>query len=296
MPSAVGGAARVQAIEGGENPRPLVSWRRLQHEARCAGVDDDGHAVVCGQLAGQQTEGVFEQRQLVLAVHGPGHVQQEHQIRRWTSFRVRLVAADTDGQQQGLVVPRRRRDLGADRERRVAILWQRIVIRKVVDQFLDAHRVRRRQPSVVQKAPHVGIGAGVHVDAECRHGVFANEPDGVVVQRRVVFPIRRLDRPDDIGVEWLRRRSGRILGEQLARSLHGQVSSDLLRRLPQGLPRRLAALRPGILWRVGGRGGLVVLYRLRWRLRGRVGRYRRLLRRGVGLWCTARHGDHGGGK
>ena len=50
-----------------------------------------------------------------------------------------------------------------DGERRTAARF-RVVVGEVVDQFLDADGVRRRQLVVVEKPPHVGVRRGVDID------------------------------------------------------------------------------------------------------------------------------------
>ena len=56
---------------------------------------------------------------------------------------------------------------GRDRER-LAVARLGVIVREVVDQFLDADRILRRRLTVVQEAADVGVRGGVDVGGEGR--------------------------------------------------------------------------------------------------------------------------------
>ena len=54
--AAVGRAAGLEPVERGEDRCLAVAGRRRQHQARCAGVDDDRDAVVLAELLDEQLQ------------------------------------------------------------------------------------------------------------------------------------------------------------------------------------------------------------------------------------------------
>ena len=78
--------------------------------------------------------------------------------------------------------------MGVDGER-AAVLRQGVGIGEVVDDFFDAHGVFGRQAAVVEKAAHVGVTAGIDVDAEGGNGLLGNGFDGVFRLLLVAFGV-----------------------------------------------------------------------------------------------------------
>ncbi len=102
-----------------------------------------------------------------------------------------VVALDADMQQVPLGMPRRRGDLGENMEGPLFICRSRVVVRKVVDQFLGAHRITHGHPPGFQKAAHIRIRTRIDIDAEGRDRMFSHPFDRVVVKMSIVFAIER---------------------------------------------------------------------------------------------------------
>ena len=147
----------------------LVAAGAGQHEAFAAGVDDDRHAVVLAQLAGELLQAVDHQRQLVRLVHRAGDVDQEHEVRLGPLVAVHLAALDADAHEAVLGRPGAAGDFDVGGEGADSCVlsssWGRVVVVEVVDQLLDPHGVGRRQRvHLHEELPHVGVGGRVDVD------------------------------------------------------------------------------------------------------------------------------------
>ena len=204
--TAVGRAAGPQLFQRLFNARDLVARGGFEHHPRGAGVDHDAHPVICIQLARQQGQRTLQQRQFVLGMHRTGHIDQKHQVGRLELIRGNRRGAHRDAQQAGVRIPGIWPVLQVDRKGLVA-LGQRILIAEVVDQLLDAHRIRRRQAAVHQHAAHIGIGTGIDIQAEGGDRIFGNPLHRVVIDLRVLLAICRLQR----GLQQGRRRPAEFL-------------------------------------------------------------------------------------
>src|SRR3546814_8833944 len=60
---------------------------------------------------------------------------------------------------------------------------QGIVVREIVDHFLQSHSAFGRQATLIEQTSHIGIAAGVDIDAEGRDRRLGDAVDGVVRQR-----------------------------------------------------------------------------------------------------------------
>ena len=58
----------------------LVGARGIEHDAGVAGVDDEGDAVVLGELIDEQLERLLDQRQPFSAHHRAGDVDEEDEV------------------------------------------------------------------------------------------------------------------------------------------------------------------------------------------------------------------------
>ena len=69
-----------------------------------------------------------------------------------------------------------------------------VVVREVVDQLLDPHRIGVRQIAVLEQAPHIGVRGRVDIDREGRDRLFRRDLQPVLLERleRVAFDIERL--------------------------------------------------------------------------------------------------------
>jgi hypothetical protein len=101
-------------------------------------------------------------------------------------------ALDADLHEQRLRIPRRRRHFRGHAERHVAARRRRVSIVEVIDHLLDPHRILRRQLAAVEKAPHVGVRAGVDVDREGGDWLLGDQVHRVVILVLVTLGVRRL--------------------------------------------------------------------------------------------------------
>ncbi|MNL33591.1 hypothetical protein D3C87_1555120 [compost metagenome] len=85
-------------------------------------------------------------------------------------------------------IPRRRCQFGGHAEGR-AISRQGVVIREVIDHFLQPHRAFRWQTPLIEQAADVGVSASVDVSAEGRDRRFGNAVDRVIRQRLILLSL-----------------------------------------------------------------------------------------------------------
>ena len=169
-PGAAGGrAARLQPVDRLAGSSVLSApLRRRQHQARRAGVDDDGHPVLLAKLLHQRAERLLDQRQLVGRLHRARDVDQEHEVaRRQVSGRDATRPGGRSGR-AGAPAPRGTTPTSVVHGERVRPLRSGIAIGEVVDQLLDPDRVLRRQRALAQEAADVAVRGRVHVDREGR--------------------------------------------------------------------------------------------------------------------------------
>src|SRR6185503_6483681 len=113
----------------------------------------------------------------------------------------------------------------------------RVVEAEVVDQLLDAHGASRRQVTVGDKSPHVGVGRRVHVDRERRERAVINAAESVLldvvvalgIERAYVAAFRRASttgKAPDLRRS-IRRRSGRSRGGRSRRRRRGSSRTAL---------------------------------------------------------------------
>ncbi len=245
-----GGAARRQLIDRGADFRLFAAGGRLQHDARAAGVSHQRYLVLRPQLIDQQLEAGFQQRQLVRHFHRAGYIDQEHQIGRRQHRLVDIAGLDTDAQQPGIRIPRRRRDFGGHAERHQlaigAALRQSVLVGEIIDQLLHPHRIGRRQPPFVQEPPHIGVGTGIDIDAERRHRLLGRQLHRMLLQVLVFLAVggRRWRQPHRLGQHRTRR-------HQLVRHAPRQRAHRQRRRHHRRLRRHFTCLI-GHLGRHGG--------------------------------------------
>lgn len=95
--------------------------RRIEHETRGAGVDDDRDRILWPQVVDEHAQRLHEQRQLVRIVHRARGVDQKRQVARRHLRAVDLLGLQADANELVRGCPRRGVDLGGDRERIVAL-------------------------------------------------------------------------------------------------------------------------------------------------------------------------------
>jgi len=175
----VGGTAGVEVVDGGRDLLPPAARRGRQHHPVGTGINNDADAVLLGHLLHQHQHGLLEQGQLVRLVHGTGHVHQKDEVRRRQGGLVQILRLEADAYQLVARLPGTGAEFGGDGER---LLFRfGIVIGKIVDHLLDAHRAHRRQLAGGDQAADVAVGGGVHVDGEGGEGVVAHVDEGVVL-------------------------------------------------------------------------------------------------------------------
>ena len=117
------------------------------------------------------------------------------------------------------------RPLGGHRER-LARRRRRVVVAEVVDQLLDPDGVRRRQLSLVQEAPDVGVRGRVHVDREGGQRILGGAMKAVLVDAG-----RRPRCCTDAGPSWARWQATWRLSPLPLRPA-GPISADQREKAP----------------------------------------------------------------
>ena len=165
---AIGGTAGVEGVDRGEDLRVLVTRRGAQGDTGGASVGHQRHAILRAQLGHDLAQRRLEQGQLVRRIHRARHVDEEDQVGGGDLVGWHLVSLDAHQQQVAVGVPRRGSQFGGDAEGLRAIRGRRVPVVEIVDEFLAAHGVGRRQFALLKQVAHVGVGAGVDIDAEGR--------------------------------------------------------------------------------------------------------------------------------
>lgn len=171
-----------------KNLLPPGPFRRLKAQAGLAGVGDNRDVVVLGQLVDEHGQRVFDQRQLIGVAHRPGDVEEEDQVARAALGRVDLAGLQPDADQAVVSIPRTAGRFHVDGKGLVP-LWLRVVIREVVDHFLDSHGAGRRNLVVLQQTPHVRVGGRVDVDRNGALGLDGGRLERVLLRRRVLLGV-----------------------------------------------------------------------------------------------------------
>ena len=222
-----GAAAGLQRVDGVRDARALGAGRGLEHHPGAAGIGHQRDPVLRAQPIHHQLQGRFQQRQLVRRVHRTRDIHQKHQIDRRQRLGREILALERDPQQQVAGVPRAGGEFGVDRKG-LRAGGARIVVREVVDHFLDPHRVLRRQLAGGQHAADVGVAAGIDVDAEGGHRIGGGQAHRIVVEMLVALAVGELRR-----AERLRRGQYRLRHSEAADACFG-VLARVRRRLPPG--------------------------------------------------------------
>ena len=127
----------------------LIARRRRQHQPARSGVDDDRDAVAARSSASTSMRmRVAARAAACRPLIEPDTSSRNTRLRGGASSSAISRPCRPISASRCFGVPRALGELGRDRERRVARRL-RIVVAEVVDQLLDAHRVRRRQRAVV---------------------------------------------------------------------------------------------------------------------------------------------------
>ena len=75
----------------------------------------------------------------------------------------------------------------------------RVVVGEIIDQLLHPHGIHRRQAAIIQKTAHIGVAAGVHVDAEGGNRLLRHFMHGVGADLAILFGIGRRAHDLDAG-------------------------------------------------------------------------------------------------
>ena len=161
----VRGTAGREGVDGVQNRLLVLAVGRFELQAGVSGVGHDGHSIVLGELINQERHRLLHQWQLVLAAHRAGDVQQEDQVAGAPLIAFDLAPLEPHANQSMLGLPRALGHLHVDREGHLVVgLW--VVVAEVVDHLLDPHRIGRRQPTLAQETPYVGVRCRIDVDGE----------------------------------------------------------------------------------------------------------------------------------
>ncbi len=158
-----------------------------QNETAGAGVGDEGDAVFFIELFDEQAQAFFDQREFVRLVHGAGDIDEEDEV-AVALFETDFFALDADAGEAVLRLPGAIGDFDVDGEGMRGVEGGAFeVVGEVVDEFLDAHGVARRQGTAVEEAAGVGVGGGVHIDGEGGQGLAEDGGEGVFLDGGVGF-------------------------------------------------------------------------------------------------------------
>ena len=174
-----GGAACPQAVERGEDFLPLVARGGRQHDLVAVGIGNEGDAVLGAGLVREGAEGVFHHRQFVAAIHGAGHVHQEHEVGRRQRGLAHLFGLDADADQLGAAAEGGIHGFGVHGEG-FAVGRLGVAVVEIVDDFFNAHGIGGRQAAGLgEEAADIGIATGVHINAEGGNGLLGHGVHGV---------------------------------------------------------------------------------------------------------------------
>ena len=113
-----------------------------------------------------------------------------------------LTPLQTDQRQSMAWIPRAGGELGRDREWRLTC-WLWIVESEVVDELLDAHRAWRRQSSIVEEPPDVGVRRRVDIDRERRERVCVDATKAVLLDGVVGLGVERANVSERGSDDWV---------------------------------------------------------------------------------------------
>jgi hypothetical protein len=183
-------AARLEPLDGLGDARLLRARRGRQHHPALPRVHDERDAVLRAELVDEQPQRALDERQLVVALHRARDVDEEDEVVRRQPLDRDGSRLQRDAHEAVPRLPRRRRHLGVDGDRRVAGGGGEGV-REVVDQLLEAHRVGRRARALRQEAAHVAVRRAVHVHREGRARVARDGEERVVLDAVVLLAVGR---------------------------------------------------------------------------------------------------------
>ncbi len=210
--AAVGAAAGAEGVDRLLDRRLLRDPGRLQGHLRLAGIGDDSHRIGRLQLVEQQAQAALHQGELVVGLHRPADIDQEHQVGPRPLPPVAFPGLEADPDQPVLRIPGTVRHLHMGRERFVPA-GRGIVVGEVVHQLLQPDRVPGRQRSFAEEATGVRVAGRVGVHAEGRERCRGHVLVGILGNRSIGFGSRRTSRRRKVAVAI--RQGGRLLGPTL---------------------------------------------------------------------------------
>ena len=154
--------------------------------------------VLAVKLLDQSLQSPLHQRQLVGIGHRAGDIDQEDKVAGWPLVLMNGFAGDPDPGHAVFGTPGAAGDLEVDGERVAAAgCGRRILVREIIEHFLDANRVRgRKLVHLLQVAPDVGIAGCIDVDREGRQRLIDRPHEGILLNpvERFAVAARLLDR------------------------------------------------------------------------------------------------------
>ena len=163
----IGVPISIHAAKGFVNIAFVVG--RPQQCAKGAGIDHDGHRIIGAKVFGQCGQALFDQVQLIGAVHRSRNIDQEHQIGRWPVGGGHIIGAQANADQARVGVPWRNRGVSGDAERLALVRRTRIIIAEVIDKLLRPDSGLWRHLPLIQHAAGLGVAAGIDIDGEGGH-------------------------------------------------------------------------------------------------------------------------------
>ena len=202
-------ALRLEGVDRVEDRAGVAGGGGFEEDPRLRPVDDDADRVVASQALHEETEGLLDEPEAVLAGHRARDVDDERERRIGTRPIGDLARLEPDPEQH-LVLGQERAGAAVDVDRERVVLGRGVALVEVVDEFLDPDTRRVGQVAVADVAPGDGVGGRVDVEGERRFPVLVGVDERVdpriLVGDAVVWRGRRLFRRRQRGLVVLWRR------------------------------------------------------------------------------------------
>ena len=181
----------LEVVKRVEDGRTVTGGSAVENDAVAAGVGDYRHRIAGIEVIDEVGERPLEKAQLVRAVHRARGVDQKDEV---VAPRLRVVEVsglEAHDEQLGIGIPWAASDLGGHSEH-VRARWVSIVVVKIVEHFLDAHRTAGNVLGGVALADHppeVGVARRIHVSGERRVGVACRAGEPMLDYRGVLLGV-----------------------------------------------------------------------------------------------------------
>ena len=182
------GAACLQILKGSRNFCLIFSGHAVQNYRFITRISDNRHPIPFIQIFCQHSESLLHQRQLIIGIHGTRHIQQKYKVGCRTVFKINFLCLQSDHQKTMLLIPRTIRIFCCHRKRLISP-GLRIIIIKIIDQFLNPHCICWNTASGTNHPTDVSIRSSIHVYRKCRKRTVCHIPVAVLLNIAVFFCI-----------------------------------------------------------------------------------------------------------